>query len=91
MKLYSLEKVVERPSELTKTTPLGIFDRTALRNFLVDSKRYDNQCALLRAFVYSDKRFDVECGVIDEATVSFLGKIVYRIKYQITPVIAACG
>lgn len=88
MELYSLEKVVEHPSELTRAIPLGIFDRTALKNFLVNSKRFDEQCALLKTFVYSDKQFALERGVIDEATVSFFGKFVYRIKYEITPVIA---
>ncbi|WP_456086336.1 hypothetical protein [Ligilactobacillus animalis] len=92
MKFYSLEKVVERPNELTKTIPLGIFDRTALKNFLVDSKRFDEKCILLKGLVYSDKQFDVERGVIDEATISLLGKFVYRIKYKITPIIVKkCG
>lgn len=92
MKFYSLEKIMEGPEGLRTTLSLGVFDRTALKNFMVDSKRFDEKCILLKGLVYSDKQFDVERGVIDEATISLLGKFVYRIKYKITPIIVKkCG
>lgn len=92
MKFYSLEKIMEGPEGLRTTLSLGVFDRTALKNFMVGSKEFDKRHATLKMLMYEDKQFDVEEGVIDEAIVSLLGKFVYRTKYKITPIIVKkCG
>lgn len=92
MELYSLEKILEGPEGLRNVFRLGIFDRTALKNFMISSKEWDERSAALRMLVYEDKQFDVEEGVINEATTKLLDKHVCRIKYKIKPItVEVCG